>query len=77
MNRTTGKNYSINARTCSQCPAIQCNPKPSSKSKGGINPGVIAGPVVAVLVIASLALFWYLRKKKVRCKTDDFGESVR
>lgn len=30
-----------------------------------MNPGVIAGPVVAVLVIASLVLFWYLRRKKV------------
>lgn len=65
---------SAHGRTCSQCPTIQCNPKPSSGSKGGINPGVIAGPVVAVLVIASLALFWYLRKKKVRAHAMLLGE---
>jgi hypothetical protein len=63
--RRIGREDQANDRTCSQCPAIQCNPKPSSQSKGGINPGVIAGPVVAVLVIASLALFWFLRRKKV------------
>jgi len=62
--RGSSQSSQTDARTCSQCPAIQCKPKPSS-SGGGINPGVIAGPVVAVLVIASLALFWYLRKKKV------------
>lgn len=52
-------------RTCSQCPSIQCIKNSSSSGGGGVNPGVIAGPVVAVLLIASLGLFWWLRKKKV------------
>jgi hypothetical protein len=53
-----------NPRTCSQCPTIVCN-KIASSSGSSINPGAIAGPVVAVLVIASCALFWWLRRKKV------------
>ncbi|RSH90818.1 hypothetical protein EHS25_009993 [Saitozyma podzolica] len=51
--------------TCSQCPTIVCN-KIASSSGSSINPGAIAGPVVAVLVIASCALFWWLRRKKRR-----------
>lgn len=27
--------------------------------------GAIAGPVVAVMVVLSIAVFWWLRKKKV------------
>ncbi|WVW85035.1 hypothetical protein I302_107071 [Kwoniella bestiolae CBS 10118] len=55
----------LTSRTCNQCPTINCIKSASSKSKG-VNPGAIAGPVVAVLVIASLGLFWWLRRKKRR-----------
>ncbi|KAK4685753.1 protein OPY2, partial [Tremellales sp. Uapishka_1] len=54
----------LTRRTCSQCPTIQCIKNSSASSSGSINPGVIAGPVVAVLVIASVGLFWWLRRKK-------------
>ncbi|ORY31846.1 hypothetical protein BCR39DRAFT_82324 [Naematelia encephala] len=64
-NCASGEQCVLSARTCSQCASIQCI-KPSSSSGGGVNPGVIAGPIVAVLVIASLALFWWLRRKKRR-----------
>ncbi|ORX37120.1 hypothetical protein BD324DRAFT_426692 [Kockovaella imperatae] len=63
-NCAAGEQCILTSRTCSQCPQIECLPVPSSS--GGINPGVIAGPVVAVLVIVSLALFWWLRRKKRR-----------
>ncbi|OCF56788.1 hypothetical protein L486_05643 [Kwoniella mangroviensis CBS 10435] len=60
-----GEKCILTSRTCNQCPTINCIKSSSSKSKG-VNPGAIAGPVVAVLVIASLALFWWLRRKKRR-----------
>ncbi|WVQ65391.1 uncharacterized protein L199_003567 [Kwoniella botswanensis] len=64
-NCASGEKCILTSRTCNQCPTINCIKSSSSKSKG-VNPGAIAGPVVAVLVIASLALFWWLRRKKRR-----------
>ncbi|WRT68086.1 uncharacterized protein IL334_005061 [Kwoniella shivajii] len=64
-NCSTGEKCILTSRTCNQCAAIQCIKSASSSSKG-VNPGAIAGPVVAVLVIASLGLFWWLRRKKRR-----------
>ncbi|WWC88363.1 uncharacterized protein L201_003274 [Kwoniella dendrophila CBS 6074] len=64
-NCAAGEKCILTSRTCNQCPTIQCIKSSSSKSKG-VNPGAIAGPVVAVLVIASLGLFWWLRRKKRR-----------
>ncbi|WWC62902.1 uncharacterized protein I303_105500 [Kwoniella dejecticola CBS 10117] len=64
-NCAAGEKCILTSRTCNECPKIQCLKSSSSKSKG-VNPGAIAGPVVAVLVIASLGLFWWLRRKKRR-----------
>ncbi|KAL7418952.1 hypothetical protein Q5752_006636 [Cryptotrichosporon argae] len=61
----SGETCVLTSRTCSQCPQIQCI-KSSSGSGASVNAGVIAGPIVAVLVIASVALFWWLRRKKKR-----------
>ncbi|WWC71068.1 uncharacterized protein I206_105021 [Kwoniella pini CBS 10737] len=64
-NCSTGEKCILTSRTCNECPKIQCIQSASSSSKG-VNPGAIAGPVVAVLIIASLGLFWWLRRKKRR-----------
>ncbi|EIW67580.1 hypothetical protein TREMEDRAFT_74451 [Tremella mesenterica DSM 1558] len=65
-NCEAGQRCQLVGRTCNQCPTVQCLAGGSSSSGGGVNPGVIAGPVVAVLLIASLGLFWWLRRKKRR-----------
>jgi hypothetical protein len=38
-----------------------------SRGKSGVNPGVIAGPVVAVVVLGALTvgLWWLWKRKKV------------
>lgn len=55
-------------RTCNKCAYATCNS--STSSGGGVNPGVIAGPIIGVvLLLASLGLFWWLRRKKVRPHT--------
>ncbi|WVQ96262.1 hypothetical protein IAU59_003366 [Kwoniella sp. CBS 9459] len=64
-NCSAGEKCILTSRTCNQCPAIQCIKSASSSSKS-LNPGAIAGPIVAVLVIASFGLFWWLRRKKRR-----------
>ena len=59
------------ARFCSTkttCATVTCikDPQPPA-SAGGLNPGVIVGPIVALLVLISLGLgLWALRKKRVR-----------
>ncbi|WVQ73538.1 hypothetical protein IAR50_003114 [Cryptococcus sp. DSM 104548] len=65
-NCSSGEKCVLTSRTCNQCPTIQCIKSASSSSGSSVNAGVIAGPVVAVLVIASLGLFWWLRRKKRR-----------
>ncbi|WVR06626.1 hypothetical protein IAU60_003658 [Kwoniella sp. DSM 27419] len=60
-----GEKCILTSRTCNQCPTIQCIKSASSSSKG-VNAGAVAGPIVAALVIASLGLFWWLRRKKRR-----------
>lgn len=53
-------------RGCKTCPTQHCVPIEGA-SDGGVNPGVIAGPIIgAFLVVASVLLFWWLRRKKVR-----------
>ncbi|WVF68734.1 hypothetical protein IAT40_003506 [Kwoniella sp. CBS 6097] len=64
-NCSAGEKCILTSRTCNQCPSIQCIKSASSKSKS-LNPGAIAGPIVALLVIASFGLFWWLRRKKRR-----------
>ncbi|OCF35017.1 hypothetical protein I316_03057 [Kwoniella heveanensis BCC8398] len=64
-NCSAGEKCILTSRTCNQCPAIQCIKSAKSSSKS-LNPGAIAGPIVAVLVIASFGLFWWLRRKKRR-----------
>ena len=57
--------HQLMIRSCTQCAQIECIPK-SSNSKGkSINPGVIAGPVVAALIILGVAALWWLRRKRV------------
>ncbi|GHJ86770.1 hypothetical protein NliqN6_3172 [Naganishia liquefaciens] len=59
----------LTARTCSSCATIQCIDKEkSSSSSSGVSAGIIAGPVVAVVVLAlaSFALWWWFRKRKLR-----------
>lgn len=58
------------SRTCSQCPTIQCIAKSSSSGGSSVNVGAIVGPIVAALVIASLGLFWWMRRKKVSYNDD-------
>lgn len=58
------------SRTCSQCPTIQCIAKSSSSGGSSVNVGAIAGPIVAALVIASLGLFWWMRRKRVSYNDD-------
>jgi hypothetical protein len=59
------------ARSCSTkttCPTVTCikDPQPPA-SAGGLNPGVIVGPIVALFVVISLSLgLLALRKKRVR-----------
>ncbi|TYJ53881.1 hypothetical protein B9479_005503 [Cryptococcus floricola] len=65
-NCASGEKCVLTSRTCNECPSIQCIKSASSSSGSSVNAGVIAGPVVAVLVIASLGLFWWLRRKKRR-----------
>ncbi|WVO18580.1 hypothetical protein L204_106299 [Cryptococcus depauperatus] len=78
-NCTATEKCILTSRTCNQCPAIQCIKNPSSLSSGGVNAGMIAGPVVAVLVIASLGLFWWLRRKKRRDmkRVEDLTQRMR
>jgi hypothetical protein len=52
-------------RSCTQCAQIECIPNPSSSKGKSINPGVIAGPVVAALIILGVAALWWLRRKRV------------
>lgn len=53
-------------RGCKVCPYQHCVPI-GGQNDGGVNPGVIAGPIIgAFLVVVSVLLFWWLRRKKVR-----------
>ncbi|WVQ84951.1 hypothetical protein IAT38_007115 [Cryptococcus sp. DSM 104549] len=78
-NCATGEKCVLTSRTCNQCAAIQCIKGSSSSSSSSVNAGVIAGPVVAVLVIASLGLFWWLRRKKRRdlARVEELADRAR
>ncbi|OWZ28073.1 hypothetical protein C356_06510 [Cryptococcus neoformans c45] len=69
----------LSSRTCSQCPTIQCIAKSSSSGGPSVNVGAIAGPIVAALVIASLGLFWWMRRKKGRDlkRVEELAERAR
>lgn len=55
----------LDARKCSNCGVANCI-KNNISGNSGVNPGVIAGPIIAVaLILASLGLFWFLKRKKV------------
>lgn len=58
----------MTSRTCTACPKIQCNAKVSttaSSSSGGVNAGIVAGPIVAVLLLAALSVgMWWLWKRR-------------
>ncbi|BEJ10698.1 hypothetical protein CspHIS471_0101200 [Cutaneotrichosporon sp. HIS471] len=65
-------------RLCNVCATVRCDTV--SGGSGGLNPGVIAGPVVgAVIVAASLCLFWWLRRKKRRdlARLEDLADRAR
>ncbi|KIR52963.1 hypothetical protein I315_04420 [Cryptococcus gattii Ru294] len=69
----------LSSRTCSQCPTIQCIAKSSSSGGSSVNAGAIAGPIVGALVIASLGLFWWMRRKKRRDlkRVEELAERAR
>ncbi|CED83647.1 hypothetical protein [Phaffia rhodozyma] len=55
------------ARTKTTCATVSCVKNSTDDDNGGsINPGLIAGPIIAFLLLCSLTVWWYLRKKKAR-----------
>jgi len=64
--------HKLMTRSCTQCAQIECIPNPSSSKGKSINPGVIAGPVVAALIILGVAALWWLRRKRVCPPTRTF-----
>ncbi|KAL1405843.1 hypothetical protein Q8F55_007521 [Vanrija albida] len=78
-NCKAGESCQLNARKCSDCGTVVCE-KNNTSGGGGVNPGVIAGPIIAVvLILASLGLFWFLKRKKQRdlARLEDLAERAR